>query len=398
MAFRWLLAGRVSSVLGNSVAPVALAFAVLDLTGSPTDLGLVLAARSVANAALLLFGGVYADRLPRGVLLSGTSVIAALTQATVAATLFTGTASVGLLAALSAVNGAVAAMSQPAAAALTAQSVDPGAVQRANALLRIGLNAATIGGAAGGGAVVATVGPAWGIALDALSFAVAAVLFSRIRLPATTAGPEPENVFGALAAGWAEVRRRQWVWVVIAQFTVLNAAFVGAVTVLGPVIADRTFGRAAWGFVLASETVGLLVGAVIAFRWQPLHALRWGVACMTLAAALPIALVLAPATMALAAVSVVAGMAIEQFSVAWDVSLQQQIPPALLARVYSYDMLGSFLAIPLGEATVGPLAARFGVTATISGCAAVILLASLAALSTPGVRKLRRVPVTAGRS
>lgn len=395
LSFRWLLAGRVTSVLGNAVAPVALAFAVLDLTGSPTDLGLVLAARSIANVALLLMGGVFADRLPRSVLLSGSCAVAALTQAVVATTIFTGTASVGLLAGFSALNGAVAAMSLPASAALTAQTVDAGSVQQANALLRIGVNAATIGGAALGGAVVATVGPAWGIAIDAVSFAVAAALFHQIDLP--SAGPRraEEGVLTALVAGWSEVRRRSWVWVVISQFTVLNAAFVGAVAVLGPVVADRTFGRASWGFVLACETVGLLLGAVIAFRWQPLHALRFGVACMAMAAALPAALAVAPSVVPLAVVSVVAGIAMEQFSVAWDVSLQQQIPPALLARVYSYDMLGSFLAIPVGEAAVGPLAARFGVTPTVAGCAAVIVVATLAALATPAVRRLQLRPTAA---
>ena len=60
--FRLLLAGRTISMAGSAMAPIALAFAVLDLTGSVSDLGLVLAARQIPTVAFILFGGVWADR------------------------------------------------------------------------------------------------------------------------------------------------------------------------------------------------------------------------------------------------------------------------------------------------------------------------------------------------
>ena len=63
--FRLLFAGRTISLVGSAIAPVALAFAVLDLTGSKTDLGLVLAAREIPLIVFLLVGGIWADRLPR---------------------------------------------------------------------------------------------------------------------------------------------------------------------------------------------------------------------------------------------------------------------------------------------------------------------------------------------
>ena len=55
--FRLLLAGRTISSLGNAIAPIALAFAVLDLTGSASDLGLVVGTRTLVNVLFLLFGG-----------------------------------------------------------------------------------------------------------------------------------------------------------------------------------------------------------------------------------------------------------------------------------------------------------------------------------------------------
>ncbi|MDQ3161333.1 MAG: MFS transporter, partial [Actinomycetota bacterium] len=112
--FRLLFAGRTVSLLGNAIAPVALAFAVLDLTGSKTDLGLILAAREIPLVVFLLAGGVWADRLPRNRVMVGANVVSGLSQATVAALLIVGDAEIWQLAALAAVNGGASAFYFPA--------------------------------------------------------------------------------------------------------------------------------------------------------------------------------------------------------------------------------------------------------------------------------------------
>jgi len=149
------------------MAPVALAFAVLRLTGSTGDLGVVLAARSVSVVVFLLLGGVISDRLPRHVVLVGSSVLAGLSQAAAAALLLTGSAHITALAALQVVNGATSAFAGPAASAVVPQTVPAHVLRQANALARMGSNAAAIAGAALGGVVVAVFGPGWGIAADA---------------------------------------------------------------------------------------------------------------------------------------------------------------------------------------------------------------------------------------
>lgn len=409
-AYRWLLAARTTSILGNAVAPIALAFAVLDLTGSVVDLGLVVAARSITNVAVLLAGGVLADRLPRDLLLVGASLAAALTQGAVAALVLTGTASIPSLVLLGALNGAVAAVSLPAAAALVPETVPFAELRSANALLRLGLNGSSIVGAAAGAGLVAAVGPGWGLAIDAAGFALAGLLFSRMRLPRASVTPPPPGRAGLLTAlraaigelreGWREFIRRRWVWVVVAQFGVLNAAFVGATTVLGPLVADQTFGRAGWGFVVAAQAGGLALGAVLALRWRPRRALAVGVGGMALTALPVVALAmvaggLEPSAAGAAAVPVLivafalGGVALEVFAIAWDQSLQTHVPRGALSRVYSFDMVGSFLAIPLGEVLVGPLAHRFGTAPTLLGCAALVVAATAAALAVPAVRRLR---------
>ncbi|WZH38446.1 MAG: MFS transporter [Microbacterium enclense] len=390
--FRWLLAARTTAIVGNAVAPIALAFAVLDLTGSAADLGLVVAARSLANVGMLLFGGVIADRLPRNVVLVGTSLAAAATQGIVAALVLTGTAAVWSLALLGVVNGAVAAVSLPAAAALVPDTVPSALLRPANAWLRLGLNAGSILGASAGAAVIALVGPGWGLAIDAVAFAVAATLFSRLRLPpapATVSPGEAPSVLTDLRDGWREFSTRRWIWIVVLQFAVLNAAFTGATTVLGPLVADETFGRGGWGLVVAAQTAGFAGGALVALRWRPRRALGIGVAAMA-SAALPVAtLAVAPTLPALIAAFALGGFAIELFAIAWDQSLQAHVPREALSRVYSYDMVGSFIAVPLGEIVVGPLAHTAGTVPVLLGCAAIIVLATAVAASSRSVWSIR---------
>jgi MFS family permease len=389
--YRWLAIGRFANFLGNSVAPIALAFAVLDLTGSIASLGLVVGARSVANVLLLLFGGVLADRLPRPLVLQGSSYVAATVQGVVAVSVLAGFASVPLLVGLSVLNGATAAMSMPATAALTPQTVPATELRQANALLRMVTNSASVSGAAVGGVLVAGVGPGWGIAVDAITFLVAGLCFARIRIATPTREPgQRTRPIADLREGWSEFVRRPWVWVVVLQFMIANAAFTGGLSVLGPAIADETIGRRAWGVVLAALTVGFVVGGLVAMRWQPRRALRVGVALTAVEAVPLLVLGHAPRAVVLLAVLFVTGLALEQFGIAWDVSLQEHIPPDRLARVYSYDMLGSFIAIPIGQILVGPLAEAYGTTAALTGAAALVLVATAGALCSRSVRTLER--------
>jgi predicted MFS family arabinose efflux permease len=324
--------------------------------------------------------------------LVGTSAAAAVTQGIVAALVVTGSASIPSLVVLSVLNGAVAAVSLPAAGALVPDTVPEPLLRPANALLRLGLNSGSILGASAGAGLVALVGPGWGLAVDAAGFAVAALLYARMRLPRVTRdAPDDgaaQSVVADLREGWREFVSRRWVWIVVVQFTVLNAAFVGATAVLGPVVAEASFGRAAWGLVVAALSVGLAVGAVIALQWRPRHALGIGVALMVVVAVPVTALAITPSVPALVVSFAVAGLAIEVFSIAWDQSLQTNVPREVLARVYSYDAVGSVVAVPFGEALVGPLAQTVGSVPTLLGCGVLIVVATVFAAAAPSVRRV----------
>jgi MFS family permease len=400
--FRFLLAGRTINSFGNAVAPVALAFAVLDLTGSPSDLGLVVGVRMSVNVLFLLFGGALADRMPKHHLMVGASIAAAVTQAAVAGLVLSGTATVSLLIALSAVNGMVSALALPASSAIVPQLIPAEIRQQANALNRLFFNGAYIVGAPLGGILVATVGPGWGIGVDAAAFALSAVAFAFVRIPAVAApavAPARTGLLADLRSGWTEFRSRTWLWVVVAGFSLINACLSAGMSVLGPVVADDTVGRRAWGFVLAAQTVGMLIGALVAMRINVSRLLFFGVVCSGLEIFPMLTLGVAPHLGLLMAAAFLTGVGIEQFSVAWETTMQEHVPADKLARVYSYDMVGSFVAIPLGQVLAGPIAQAVGVQPTLIGAAGLVGLAVVGMLASRDVRNLRHhrptSPVTA---
>jgi MFS family permease len=388
--FRFLFLGRTTSFIGNAFANVALAFAVLDLTGSKADLGLVLAARSLPVIVFLLAGGIWADRLPRHRVMVVSNLVSGASQGAVAVLLLSGHAEVWHLAALGAINGLSSAFFFPAASGIVPQTIEQRLLQPANAILRLGQNASWIGGAALGGLVVAATSPGIGIAVDAASFFIAAALLAAIRLPATLR-MEASNFFAELKDGWREFKTRTWLWVIVLQFGFVNAVELGVESVLGPAIAKEHLGGAApWGLVLTADALGLIAGGLILLRFKPRRLLLTATLgflltipfLLGLAGPLPVA--------ALIALAALAGIGSETFGIMWDTTMQQEIPQEKLSRVYSYDALGSWVLIPLGLAVAGPLAEVFGTRETILGATAISLTATLAVLFVRDVRTIER--------
>jgi MFS family permease len=225
---------------------------------------------------------------------------------------------------------------------------------------------------------------------------LAGACYALLRVPAVAApsgGERRKSIFADLLTGWGEFRSRTWLWAVVLGFCVVNACWSGAIYVLGPTVANGTIGRQAWGFVLGAETVGMIIGALIAMRVRLRRMLFFGTACTALLALPMVVLGAAPLVVPLMAAAFVSGVGLEQFAVAWETTMQEHIPPEKLARVYSYDMVGSFIAMPVGEVVAGPVSQAVGIEATLVGAAALVVLAVLGMLSSRDVRTLEhRVP------
>lgn len=372
------------------MAPIALAFAVLDLTGSKSDLGFVLAARTSPQIVFLLIGGILADRLPRNRMMVASSWMSAATQATLALLLLTHHAQLWQLIAISAVNGTSSSFFFPASQGIVPQTVSPEMLQQANALLRVALNSTNVVGAAAGGGLVAAAGPGWAIAIDAATFAAAALLAAAMRLPPALRA-EAASFLRELGEGWRAFRSRTWLWAIVLQFSILNAATQGAFQVLGPAQANAHFGGAgAWGAILACQAVGLIVGGLTMLRLRPERMLLVATFA-SLALAPPLALLAPPEpAVAVGLAAFVMGFGIEVFLVCWDTTMQQQIPGQMLSRAYSYDALGSVVLIPVAFAVTGPVANVIGTRATLYAAAALVVAVTLPVFAVRDVREVRR--------
>ena len=368
---------------------------MLDLTGSTTDLGLVLAAGMVPQVLLILFGGVFADRLPRNLVMVGSNLISAAAQGGIAVLLLTHHAKLWHLIALQVVRGVALSFFFPASLGLVPQTVRPGLLQQANALLGMTKNGTNILGAALGGAFVAVAGAGWALAFDAGTYAASAAVLAAMRLPRTQKVDAP-NMLRELREGWSEFASRTWLWVIVIAFSFSNMVWTGAVGVLGPIVAKRFLGGAtAWGVIVAAEGAGLLAGGLLLLRFRPQRPLFVGMAAFSFAS-LPLVLLASVRSTAVIALGfVIAGIAIEIFGVAWATALQEHVPLDILSRVSAYDALGSIVFIPLGFAIAGPVADAVGLKEALLLAAAISTVSAVTTLFVRDVRDLRRRDVDA---
>jgi MFS family permease len=388
--FRLLLAGYGTSSFGDRLVPVALAFAVLDLTGSPSDLGFVLACATVPTLALVAFGGVWADRLPRRLVMVAADLLRAGSQGVAGALLVFHQAQIWEIAVLQAVYGAATAFFTPALTGFVPAVVAPAELPAANAVLSLARSATGIAGPAAAGVLVVALNPGAALLGDAATFCVSALCLALTRPRLAPRAVAATSVFRDLREGLREIRTRTWLWVMIGYFGVFNVAAFPALLVLGPYVAKHSLGGAgAWALILTIGSVGSLLGSLVALHVRPSHPLRVGeLACLT--AAMPMALLAIPAPAAAVGIALLLARAGTTASDAlWQTVLQQRVPEAALSRVSAIDWTGTLVFNPLGFAVVGPLAAVVGVRATLLAAAALTAAATISALSVPSVRQLR---------
>ena len=388
--FRLLVTGTATSALGNAITPVALAFAVLDLGGSATELGLVVAEFSFVQVVTTLFGGVLGDRLPRRLLVQGTAFGSALVQATVATTLLTGVATVPLLTVLGAVGGFLSSLSRPSYMAMTRLTVPPEALARAVATRNLANTSASMAGYALAGVLVAAVGPGWAIAVDALTFTVAALCYRGLAIEEAPLDGPRAGLLADLGDGFREVFRHTWLWLMIVMAMVYHLLYGGAQDVLGPVVVGQGIGREAWGFTMGALMAGFVCGNLVALRWRPRRSLYAGGLVLCLTALFPLAMALSSRLEPILAAAFLHGLGLQLYDVFYDLAIQQHVPPEKLSRIYAIDIVGSFVVRPLGLALTGPVSEAVGYTRWLLVVGLAMLAIELLVLASRQVRHLER--------
>jgi MFS family permease len=390
-SFRLLWTGRTISDAGDALVPLAIAFAVLDLSGSAADLGLVLAALFASRVVFIVAGGVWSDRVPRHLVMIAADLLRALVHALVALAFFTDVVEVWYLIVSSAVFGAASAFFGPASSGLVKTIVSPARLQEANALLGISDRTVAIFGPALSGLLVTTLGYGAVFAIDAGTFVASAAFLVAMRLPREQSVRRETSFLDDVAKGFGVVRRRTWLWTAFIAFAFSNVS-IAAYFVLGPLVVETELGGAkAWGLILTGGAIGGLIGSAVALRWRPerplvpafLLMLSVSLQLLALVPPLPVAALMAAAAFSLASIAV--------GNVLWETMLQQHVPRETISRVSAFDWMISLIFMPVGYTAAGPIADAIGVDTTLVLAAGLGGAANLAALLVPSVRNLSRL-------
>ncbi len=392
-SFALLWTGQTISRLGDSLYRIALAWWVLEETGSATAMSTVLVVSFLPMVLFLLVGGVVVDRLPRFRVLFASDVLNGLVVGAVALLAATGRLEVWHVYIAGALFGLAEAFFYPAYAASVPQVVPPEALPSANALTGLSYQITGVVGPAIGAAMVAVGGTPSAFGLDSLSFFVSAAFLApllRIALP-RTAEMSSRSAVRDLRDGLAEVAGRAWLWLSIAFFGLVNVVDAGPRNVALPFLIHDHLGLEVGGLgaVSSSIAIGSVVSAVFLGRYHRLR--RRGLLLYGCEIVMGLMLILfgrLSSLSGLMAAAFVFGICVSIGSLAWTNSLQEMVPHERLGRVSSIDALGSFIFLPLGFAFAGILTERIGpANVFVLGGSLVVLLAA-GMLLVPSIRRL----------
>ena len=393
--FRLLFMGQAASTLGDGIVFVALALYVTDI-GSPSDVGLVLAAATLPLVAFLLIGGVWADRLPRHRVMIVTDLVRFGLHAVLAGLIFSGVVEVWHIVVIEALFGTAEAFFRPAHSGLVPQTVPESMIQEARAASSTLDTIAEFAGPALATVLVLGAGAGWAFAIDALTFLVSAALLAFVRPRERGEAPERRLWVTELRDGWVEVRTRAWVWATILAFAIALLLSFGPWTTLGPTVAEDEYGSAGvFGLLSAALGAGTMLGALLGFRWRPRRPLRTGFVWCLPWPLVGVAFAFGAPLLALVPLFVGAGVGLTLFEIWWDTALAERIAPHLLSRVTAYDWMGSLALLPLSFALAGPVGEAVGPATLLAVggvLAAVALVAGLAVRQTWDMGAQERSP------
>ncbi len=390
--FRLVWLGQAVSMLGDQFHFVALAWLVLDLTGSGLALGMVLVAASIPRAILIVVGGALADRIPPRRLILVSDVARGLTVGILTGLILSGRIELWHLVVTGVVFGIADALFFPAMNAIVPQVVATDRLPAANGLVQATTQATNLIGPVIAGVAVVAVGTGAAFAVDTASFVVAALATLAMRGGRTVA-PRPEAESGSSAepntgiladikAGARYAAADPAIRTLFVLSAVLNLAINGPIAVGLPWLANQRFAAdaAVFGLMLAGFGLGALTGALVAGSLR--QAPRQGTLLLTIATSLGIgmaAIGIAGHPLVVLAVLAAMGLGVGYLNVVVLAWLQAHVEPSMIGRMMGLAMFASFGLGPLSLAVAGALV-DWSATALFVGAGSLILLVGLSGL------------------
>ncbi|CAM5239752.1 MFS transporter [Streptomyces spiroverticillatus] len=392
--FTLFFAARTVSQLGDAMMPVAAALAVGAVYGI-SGVGLVLGTWTGTFVALVLFGGVLADRFGARRMMVGADAVRVVTQGVLAVAFFAGTPPFWLLVTMAALGGAAVAMFLPGMNGMVPLIArEP---QRANATLKVADALAHLLGPALAGLLIAVTNAGTVYAIDAGTFVLSALCLGLIRLaPGISTAGQGSSLRRDLRQGWREFRARTWMWSVILIWMVYGVLVFGPLVPLSSGLIGSRLGPDAYGLAVSFLGVGTVLGGLLALRVRPTRPLAAGAVAMALYTVLPLCVALDAGLPVLLTGHVLGGGAMAFWSVMWATSVQTHTPAAVLNRVSAYELAGSVSGIALGQILAGPALALASPARLLMVSAGVCLVGCVALFAIPAIRTLRRAAVGEG--
>ena len=364
-SFAFLWTGQTVSRFGDSLYHIALAWWVLEETGSAAAMGTVLIFSFAPMLLFVLVGGIAVDRLPRGRVMLASDSLRGVVVMIVAALAFAQTLEIWHVYVASIVFGFVDAFFQPAYTAIVPEIVSSEALPSANSLTNLSRQITGIAGPMLGASIVALGGTHAAFALDAVSFFVSAACLMPIVgvLGLRTPAAKSSSALHDLRVGLATVFGSTWLWLTIAIFALANVALDGPIAVSLPFLVKDALHADVdvLGLFYSSFSLGAIVGAVWLGRFKRIRRrglLTYGAGIVSgiavLVAGLPISIV------GICLAFFVGGAAIAIIGLVWTNTLQELVPGDRLGRVSSIDMLGSYVLLPIGYGITGWVTDAFG--------------------------------------
>jgi MFS family permease len=386
---RRLVISRFVSNLGNGLAPVAVAFGVLELpNGDGKSLSLVMAVNALSLVLFSLLGGVIGDRFPRAWVVGGADILLAILVMANGIAYVTGNGSIMLFTIVGFLSGVLNAIWYPAMSALTSDLADPEILQDSNAATMLSSNIALILGTAVAGILVATIGPGWAIIIDGITFLIAGLLVYSMRdATPTIERSESSSTIHEIKTGWREFSSRRWVFLVVISFSFVVSMERAVYSVLGPLVADEKLGGPKpWSVILATWAIGSVVGVLFAAKVRPRYPIRVAIIVQFPLFLWFFSLGNTTNVLMISVFSFFVGIAFDFFYVLWITTLQQHIPKESLSKVMSYDVLGSLALAPIGIAIAGPIAENYGTSPVLNVISFAFLICMAAPLLSREVR------------
>ncbi len=395
--YRLFFAGQLVSLAGSWMQNVALAWLVIQLSGSPLAIGGLAFCRFLPTTVLGLFTGVVVDRVETRRLVMITQAFAMIVSTFLAVMTLTGTATLPLVFLLATVGGVALAFDAPARQALTFEMVGPSELPNAVALNSGLFNASRIIGPAIAGLVIATVGTGLCFALNAVSFlaVLAAIALMRTDELHRVTRDSTARLVSGLREAFAFLRRDRRLRVVLTVVTIVSTVGFNF-NVLVPLLASHTLhvGPEGFGLLSAAFGAGALVGALVtasvrSASWRLFVAGGGGFGVLVL--------VLAFVSDAIAAGALLAGIGVcfTLFTANANALVQLGAPDHLRGR-----MIGLYLYAFIGLAPVGGLLtgwlAELGGTELAFAVAGATSLGTILVVSARHARTIRAAAAPTG--